>query len=501
MNHPKRCPTIYFILVLVSLFGGCSHSGETIVLRFVDEAGKPVADVQNRIYGADYPKNIVLNSDQNGIVTIDFATIEIETKNKSFQTYTWHPDYVNLRCSFGSWGIEPTPKKFTFRLERGREVGGVIVDEYGEPVKGAIVRLHFKDGEPDSHIWPHPSGLSQEPTTDDEGRWTATQVPTKKFYPLFLFVTASGFAPKRVGVELEDESFQSLLDKSHRTVLSPGLTLTGKLVAEGDADLERTVLRFSGPFHFMTKIDVSKAGDFQLNDLVAGEYTLQIIPENHAPTVFSTTLSAGSPPLEIPLKHGKPIRFRVTDTEGKPLAGIEMRRFYPNAPDAVDSFFSDLEHVIKATDAEGRTVWHNALDEPCSYAFYHNNDNLFSVVPDLMPREEEYPILMCRKLTVRGTVVDAKTKKAVPMFWASVVGWDESQKDEEHAGWWLPVGGVFPYVKGDISYTIEPTRFAERCRVQIGAEGYEPGISEEFSLKDGDREFHFELKKAAKTKP
>jgi hypothetical protein len=338
--------------------------------------------------------------------------------------------------------------------------------------------------------------------TDDEGRWSVTQIPSKQFYPLTLNISAAaGFAPKRVDIEHEDETFQSLLDKSHRTVLSPGLKLAGKLIAENSADLERTVLKVGGPFRSIhsSKIDVSTTGDFQMTDLADGEYTLQITPENHAPIVFSTTLSADSVPIEIPLNHGKPIRFRVTDMEGKPISGVEMRCFICNTIGAAD-FFSDLRHVIKATDAEGRTAWNNALDEPCEYVFYHN-DYLFIAVPDLTPKEEEHLITMCRKLTVRGTVVDAKTKRAVPRFQAVIIGWAEPQKGKPEDFDWdenatIPIGGVFPFVEGDVSYTIEPMRFAEHCRVAITAHGYEEAVSEEFSLKDGDREFHFELKKA-----
>jgi hypothetical protein len=314
-----------------------------------------------------------------------------------------------------------------------------------------------------------------------------------------MSVSTPGYAPQRVDFEQKDESFQSLLDSSHRMVLLPGLKLTGKLIAEDGANLERTIVKVGGPFCSIHTpgIDVSTTGDFLLGDLATGTYTIQVIPENHAPLVFSTTLAADSPAVEIPLQHGKPIRFRVTDWEGKPIPGVEMRCVI--CYDMEPSFFSDLKHVIKATDAEGQTVWNNALDKPCEYVFYHS-DYLFVAVPDLIPREEEYPITMYRTMTVSGTVVDAKTKRAVPRFFATVVGWEEpeeneEQGEEEHAGWSIPVGGVFPFIEEGISYTIKPNRFAERCRVIITAHGYEDAISKEFSLKDGDQQFYFELKK------
>jgi len=488
-------------LVLVILFCGCTTC-KAMALRFVDEDGKPVADVQVRVAREDH----VLKSNQKGI-----CTFVLPTTTKSFHIAIWHPDYVYLSCGFGAYSIEPIPKELTVHLERSREGGGIIVDEQGTPIKGVPIHLFYTEDETDFQK-PYPEQLFRKPTyqrpiTDDEGRWTVTWIPSKRFYPLTLNVSVPGYAPQRVDFEREDESFQALLDKSHRMVLSPGLQLTGKLIAEDGANLERTSVKVGGPFRSIhtPEIEVSETGDFQLNDnLAAGEYVLQIIPENHAPLVFSTTLTADSPPVEIPLERGKPIRFRVIDPAGKPIPGVEMRCF--TCDDFEPSFFRLPRHIIKATDAGGRTVWNNALDEPCQYVFYHNsNDYLFISVPDLTPQEEEYPITMYRKMTVRGTVVDSETKRAVPRFWAAVVGWDTArendEEEEEYYDRFIPVGAVFPFVENNISFTIEPMRFAEHCRVIITAHGYEPAISEEFSLKDGDRKFNFELKRVPKTEP
>ena len=497
------------LFALVLLLCGCSHAGETMTLRFVDEDGKPVADVQNRIDSDDFPKDLVLKSDKKGICTLNFPTVE--AKNKSFHITIWHPDYVYLSCGFGAYGIDPIPTELTVHLERGRVISGVVVDEQGKPVKGATICLYYDRGY-GYREQPEFAELRQEPTTDDEGRWWGWQIPTKTFCPLGLKVSAAGFAPQRIAFKQEDKSFQSLADRTHRTILSLPLKLTGKLVVEDGADLERTIIRVKGPdrpFFHLAELNVSKTGDFLLNDLTSGTYLLEIVPENHVPTVFATTLTADSLPIEIPLKHGKPIRFRVFDTEGQPISGIEMRCFSTMKPSPYSAF--SVRKVIKATDDEGRTVWNNALDEPCTYSFYHNyydnSDYLFTTTPDLTPREEEYPITMHRKISVRGNAVDAETKQAIPRFRANVVGWAKPQEGDDPSGWdWNNVVSVghaaWPFVEGDISYTIEHWYCAaEHCRVCISAHGYELAVSEEFFLKDGDREFNFELKKAAKTEP
>lgn len=404
--------TLIFIFSFV--LSGCSHSGETITLRFVDESGQPVSGVENRIYGDDFPKHVILTSDHAGCCTLDFSTIK--TKDKSFQTYTWHPDYVNLRCGFGPFGINPVPKEHTFHLERGRSIGGIVCNEDGKPIAGAKVTVHLIPAEPDSHLQPHFAALSQEPTTDKDGKWTATQIPSKKFYPLSLFVKGDGFAPLSTKIEDENESYQKLLDKSFRTELQPGVNVSGKLVADGTHDLKHVVVRLHGPFHFKTKIDVSSNGEFQLTDLSPGEFTLQIIPENHAPQLFTKELTSGAQSLEIPLKPGTPTHFHVVDPEGRPVSGVEMRGcFLPSntGPSAV-TFLSDMEYSIKPTGEDGRTTWSNAPDEPISYAFYHN-DYFITTVDDLSPRENEYDVTMYRKATIRGTVVDADTGKPIPM--------------------------------------------------------------------------------------
>lgn len=484
-----------FLLFAIAFFmSGCSHSGETIVLRFVDESGQPVSGVQNRIYGDDFPKHVVLTSDRNGNCTLDFSAIK--SKDKSFQTYTWHPDYVDLRCGFGPFGIMPTPKEYTFRLERGRCVGGLVVDHEGKPVAGAKVSVNFIAGEPDVHLQPHFAALSQEPITDKDGKWTATQIPSKKFYPLSLFVKSLGFAPLPEKIEEENDSFQKLLDKSYRTVLQPGINVSGKLVAKESHDFKHVVVRLHGPFHFKTKIDVSSNGEFQLTDLPPGEFTLQIIPENHAPMLFFKELTTEVRSIEIPLKPGSPIRFHVVDPEGNSVSGVEMRGcFLPSdaGPSAV-TFLSDMKHAIKSTNEEGRTAWLNAPDTKINYAFYHN-DYFITTIDDLLPRENEYVVTMYRKVNIRGTVVDADTQELIPMYQAIVTGWTEAKEGDDDESQWMGIGMVWPAVVNSKTYEITPMFFRDRCRVEIHAEGYEEAKSEEFSLKDGNQTFDFKLKK------
>ena len=83
-------------VALALLFCGCSHSGEIMTLRFVDEDGKPVAGVETRINRGDS----VLKSNRNGNCTLDLSAAQTK---KSFHLYIWHPDYVYLRCGFGAY--------------------------------------------------------------------------------------------------------------------------------------------------------------------------------------------------------------------------------------------------------------------------------------------------------------------------------------------------------------------------------------------------------------
>jgi len=101
MNNPtkRRSPLSLVLLVLVILFCGCSRSGETIVLRFVDEDGKPIAGVKARINRSD---DVVLKSDQKGFCTYNFT--------EYFIVEAQHPEYVGLSCWFGP-GIESIPKE------------------------------------------------------------------------------------------------------------------------------------------------------------------------------------------------------------------------------------------------------------------------------------------------------------------------------------------------------------------------------------------------------
>lgn len=85
------------------------------------------------------------------------------------------------------------------------------------------------------------------------------------------------------------------------------------------------------------------------------------------------------------------------------------------------------------------------------------------------------------------------------MYQAIVTGWTEIKEGDEDESQWMGIGMVWPAAVNSKTYEIIPMFFRDRCRVEIYAEGYEEAKSEEFSLKDGDRTFDFQLKKTQDT--
>lgn len=493
MKSAKR-----IILIFVVLLCSSRSFAETITLRFIDEEGKPVAGVRNSITGDDFPKATILISDQDGACVLDFNTIE--STNRSFQTYIDHPDYVRFRCCFDKSSIFPTPGEYTFHMERAREIGGVILDEKGNPIEHADVEVHYLDGEPDAFKKPYwYAYMSRTATTVKEGRWSVGGVPVKSFRPLGIRVKAVGFRPGTTRIEAEDDSFEKLLKKEYPIAVLPGITVSGKLVPpkddSPDVSLAGTMFFLSGPYHSLTEIPVSATGAFSLDDLAPGRFILRIVPENHEPVIRQLTVNEETASLDIPLRKTSPIRFRVVDLKGKPIpdASLYNVNCCDRADLGVDAKLYKLKTFFPKTKSDGLIVWENALDEAADY-FFSCPGHLTRIVRLAKPRDEEYVVTLCPERTVSGTVIDAETREPPSRYWLLVLGWLETRIGGEDFKEWLPNGGRYPYLE-DKDYSIDLYSYHDRCKVIVYAEGYKEIFTEEFSPKDGDRVFHFELEK------
>ena len=93
--------------------------------------------------GTDKPKieNQDYLTDAEGKALIRFSGTSVDLRIWVRKT-GFVPSHAMWAEQFQSDG-DKVPEEFTFRLTRGTEIGGVVVDEKGEPIEG--VKIEVKD--------------------------------------------------------------------------------------------------------------------------------------------------------------------------------------------------------------------------------------------------------------------------------------------------------------------------------------------------------------------
>ncbi len=170
----------------------------TITIRVVDPKGKPMKGVKvfrNHVYkleGVERPKiendNFWTDSEGTAVVTLSGTSVDLRlwATKKNFV-----PLHAMWAKQFQSDG-EQIPDEFTFQLQHGTTIGGVVTNEKGEPIEDVTVEvldraaerfhvatINVKPGKrPMISQW-----LAEDESailTDARGRWELGNVPPEK---------------------------------------------------------------------------------------------------------------------------------------------------------------------------------------------------------------------------------------------------------------------------------------------------------------------------------
>ncbi len=139
----------------------------------------------------------------------------------------------------------------------------------------------------------------------------------------------------------------------------------------------------------------------------AGELTLTVQAHGYAPDLRKIVARPGVAPIEFRLVKGRTIRGRVVDGRGEPVAGAGVAAAGWRGCLTLDwQATTDGEGEFEWTDAPADAFWINASREG-----YLQSDRR-----EVPPNAGELVITLNRELRVRGTVVDAETRHAIPRF-------------------------------------------------------------------------------------
>ena len=462
----------------------------TFDLRIVgpDEKAIPNADIELRgrpvikqgqvlhgqfLRGRSY--DALVKSDAGGRLVL-----EIPEKLKRFDVSLQVPGYAPY---WAGWdpdvNSEPIPAAFTAKLEGGWSMGGVVVDDAGNPVTGARISPRIEFTKRPGEL--RQLGVGAEQRTDALGKWSYDCVPASQ-HEVFVEIGHPDFMPERRPLTRAEFAIERGRPPIAKIVLQRGLSVGGKVIDETGRPIVGALVRTK----FLNDIRKAVTGPDGAYRLIGCEprvARIVVSAPGRATDMQETRVEAGMPPVDFRMKPGGTVRIRVVDGRGNPIP--RTRIFFQWWRGRFQDF--EFDHVNQFADNQGVWEWKAApLDE--FKADICPPDGMQLGSQSLIARKEEYVFRPPPPLVVSGFVVDAETKQPVIKFRvvpgirssAAHMNWDRSDS-------FISLGG---------RYQIRDRYGYYGHLVRIEADGYRPAVSRTIKSDEGNVSIDFELTRA-----
>src|ERR1017187_1885738 len=255
-------------------------------------------------------------TDANGRLGVDMPQAPYRALN-FFVTADGHVPKVT------SWGFERAmPAEYTMKLEKGVTIGGVVVDETGQPIAGAKIEI---GGTGNDSSLPENIQFGPDTTllTDAGGHWSCNMIP-KTLEQVPVIVTHPEHA------ETDDTVWPGGPDATNVVItMKTGFAVAGIVQDATGNPIAGTTVRevhLSSQREHTQTTDAS--GAFELKSMNAGELMRAVQAKGFAPAVQTFTVTGSVTGLRFQLGPGQLLRGHVTDEDGNPLtnAYVEVTR-------------------------------------------------------------------------------------------------------------------------------------------------------------------------------
>ncbi len=432
------------------------------------DTGEPVANAQVRLsigLRREWPK-----IDALGNVHILHSTGPADT---SFSVDVWSADRAMQRFNWGGDPAKPIPDGETIKLHQGEKLGGVIRDEDGHPISGAVV-----------HIWshnyktkdPHELMFDLLATSGADGKWQTAGAPETTGELLGFYVVHHDYLSGR------DYSQKEIIPKIANlragtavTVMKKGVPIEGRVVsADGKPVAGARVLSasykgalFSDLTEFTVTTDVD--GHFRTGQVKSGDWFLVAMAKGHAPGDQQVKIGSAVQQVEIKLGRPRPFKGRVVDSGGKPIAGAFVNFDTWRGYRDLGAFFW--------TDAEGRFRWNDAPDDETKVNVMRQG-YLDLILESTPPSSDEVTFTLFESHSIRGTIRDSVTKKRVDR--ASVEYGIVDPKTGEPATWTTMSHAGFSGMvyQGELHVNLPVA--ADLFKIRVQSPGFQTFVSRAF---------------------
>jgi beta-lactamase regulating signal transducer with metallopeptidase domain len=412
-------------------------NGPAVRVKVVDDAtGEPLAGAEvvspSRFFttGQGRWKSSAWFTDSSGEVTIHLGE-----RDASRASEEWLVSITARRSGFAPrgrrWLIPKgvsdyrVPEVAEFRLRPGRTVGGVFRDEAGRPVAGIRVRViasNYQYGPPGeqeySEFWQRGDDAAVT-VSDAQGRWLVADFPADLNRVKIECIRPDGMVHRfEGGPDPSDDAIhrqewgapmdvEAFLAQKAELVLPSGHTLRGRVVDPNGQPVAGARVRSAFGHNPQTSAGETRSdpsGRFAFPHRTPIEWILTAEAPGFAITSVVVPIGeAEGMEHDIRLNAPNPVRLKVVDTSGKPLANVVV---------AVDPtrLGPEVLDYSGRTDGAGTLVWTNAPLGGLTFRLQNPGDNLERWVR-LTPGERE-KVVRVRTGKVDAVVVSGRCVEA-----------------------------------------------------------------------------------------
>ncbi|APZ94454.1 M56 family metallopeptidase [Fuerstiella marisgermanici] len=464
-------------------------------LKVVGPNGKPLPKAQvqirsnpsvtkDQIVRGEYVKdgqygNHVI-ADENGRVSFalpkKFGRLNLSIKHSGFGPY-W--------ADFSPGNHLPEISgEFIAELDAGWIVGGIVVDEHGEPVEGVEVKPSVKH-----KMRPGDTsrlGVGTRIKTDADGKWRFEHVPASKS-DVHVEVSHPSFQPHYQRLARDTFGLKGDAQPSAKIQLKRGLSVTGTVTDEAGQPIEGALIRTKF-VNDLREAKTNREGVYKLEGCDEKMARIVVSASGKATDMQTVRVVSDMEPVNFVMKPGGHVKIRVVDENGK---GVPKARIFYQDWRRGQAYW-EFDHKPDYADENGVWEWNEApLDEFTADICRPGGMQL--VNQRLFSRDEEFVFTPPKMLVIFGKVTDAKTQKPIDKF--RVVPGTRDDPDFQPGIRW-DSSDAFDAQKG--AYTFEQNRTSPAHLVRIEAEGYKVASSREIKSNEGKVEVDFALEPAEK---
>ena len=367
--------------------------GRKLRIQVLGPDGKPLAGA-NIFANVTTTEPKIINRDY--VCSVD-GQAEVELPDAKIQMLRLWARKSGYVAWYAHWWAEMQPDghlipaEYTFRLEKGTLIGGVVKNESGEPIAGVKVQVELV--QPAAVVYADPRKNRRSfadmslaegkdaKTTDALGRWTLDNVPAGEQVEVKLMLSHPDYVSEYSWAgrmqKAQNISTRSLREGNAAFVMHRGISVTGFVIDADGKKINNAIVMWGDDTYQnaqwvsqQTRTDAN--GHYRFPPLAAGPITVTTVAKGWAPAQKTFEITSHESSANFQLRPGMTTRIRFVDEAGAAIpevyVTIERWRNGKTLYNRGMPFIFDPEIPGRA-DRQGIYEWTWAPDDAVTYVF------------------------------------------------------------------------------------------------------------------------------------